>query len=106
MAEFLVFISRYEGFGFPIIEALSQGTPVITTRLSSLPEVAGPGALYVDPDNLGGIAFAMKTLLSNRMKRNALAKAGKSHIRRFASDQAASRTLKLYGELLGGIPDA
>jgi glycosyltransferase involved in cell wall biosynthesis len=59
-AEALVFPSRYEGFGFPVLEAMACGTPVVTSNVSSLPEVAGDAAVLVDPhdekDLAGGIA--------------------------------------------------
>lgn len=62
-AKAFVYPSVYEGFGFPVLEALSVGTPVITSNRSSLPEVAGRQALYVDPDTCTEIARAMKELI-------------------------------------------
>jgi glycosyltransferase involved in cell wall biosynthesis len=58
-AAALMYVSRYEGFGLPLMEAFANGTPVVTAANSSLQEVAGVAALYVDPDDVGGIAEAM-----------------------------------------------
>ena len=59
-ATALFFISKYEGFGLPLLEAMACGTPVVTCRNSSLVEIGGDAAIYVDPDDLNGIAHVME----------------------------------------------
>lgn len=88
-AEFLVMPSLYEGFGFPIIEAQSFGVPVITSNKSSMPEVAGDGAILVDPENLAEIADAILQLNSNPGLRIELGKRAKSNSGRFTWSVAA-----------------
>src|SRR4029077_19969249 len=61
-ARAVVFPSLYEGFGLPVLEAMLLGTPVVTSRASSLPEIAGDAALYVNPYDTDGIAEAIKTI--------------------------------------------
>lgn len=68
-SEAFLFPSLYEGFGLPVIEAQSVGVPVITSNTSSLPEVAGEGALLVDPLSSESIATAMETLVRDPGKR-------------------------------------
>ena len=61
-ARAVLFPSLYEGFGLPVLEAMLLGTPVVTSRASSMPEIAGDAALYVDPYDVDDIADAIKTI--------------------------------------------
>ena len=63
-----IYPSRYEGFGLPVLQAMAAGTPVITTKLSSIPEVAGDAVLYIDPDKPVDIARTIKEIFSIRLK--------------------------------------
>lgn len=79
-AHALVMPSLYEGFGMPLVEAMAFGVPVITSNCSSMPEVAGDAAIYVDPYSVDSIAFALKSMsddkiLRNKLSKNALVKA-------------------------------
>lgn len=85
-----VFPTRYEGFGLPVAEAMACGCPVITSRNSSLPEVAGPAALYIDPARSEDIREAMLTLLHNRQQRESLSSQGLVQVQRFTWEQFGS----------------
>lgn len=80
------YTSRYEGFGLPVIEALSVGTPVIAAKGSCLEEAGGKGALYVDPDNVKGFAEAANALLASDGLRRQLVAEGQAHVARFSRD--------------------
>jgi glycosyltransferase involved in cell wall biosynthesis len=99
-ATILVYPSRYEGFGLPIVEALQSGIPVITSPCSSLPEAAGPGALYADPDIPEDLAEKIKTLLNDGALRKKLVSEGADHIRKFNAAAAAGALLDAYRETL------
>lgn len=99
-ARMLVLPSHYEGFGFPLQEAIAVGTPVVTSDVSSMPEVAGDAGLYVDPDDVGSIAGAMRALfeddaLHERLARNALAQAA-----RFGRARSAAAMLEVFEEAI------
>lgn len=81
-ASFFAYPSLYEGFGLPVLEALSMKTPVLTSDNSSLPEVALDGALYIDPQQVDSIASGMERLLSDDMLRKTLSeKAAEATVR-------------------------
>lgn len=82
-ARLFVFPSFAEGFGMPVAEAMASGVPVITSNTTSLPEVAGPGALLVDPGSTEQLAQAMTRLLADAALRQRLVQAGLQHVRRF-----------------------
>lgn len=90
-AEALVFPSLYEGFGFPLLEAMACGTPILTSNVSSLPEVAGEAALLVDPLDEGAIADGMGRLLSDAAYRHRLVEAGRRRLERFSWDGSARK---------------
>lgn len=90
----LVFPSFYEGFGIPVIEAQSLGTPVLTSNTSSLPEVAGDGALFADPGDTGAIAHGMEQLM-DPATRDALREKGRRNVQRFSWDKSAAHLLKI-----------
>lgn len=95
-----VFISYYEGFGLPILEAMSYGIPVITANRSSLPEVAGDAAILCDPDNLQEISQAMAQVTEYEILRQELIAKGFKNLQRFSWKQTASKTLKIFNEQL------
>jgi glycosyltransferase involved in cell wall biosynthesis len=90
----LVFPSLYEGFGFPVLEAMHCGTPVITSSTSSLPELGGDAALLVDPLDVNAIASKMTRLSANEAQRALLRDKGYTQARRFTWAQAAAQTLQ------------
>jgi glycosyltransferase involved in cell wall biosynthesis len=83
IAEMLVFPSLHEGFGWPPLEAMACGCPVITTRKASLPEVCGEACLYVEPRDVDGIASAIRSLIENPDLRSDLTHRGLVRARRF-----------------------
>ncbi len=90
----LVYPSLFEGFGLPILEAQACGCPVITSNISSMPEVAGKGAILVDPYNVNDIVKAMEQI-NNQDTRNKLIKAGLENVKRFSWEKCAKETLKV-----------
>ncbi|WAL60385.1 glycosyltransferase family 4 protein [Thermocoleostomius sinensis] len=88
----LVYPSLWEGFGFPVLEAMACGTPVITSNLSSLPEVAGEAALLVDPYNTAEIATAMQQIASDDTTRTHLRSAGLDRARQFSWSKTGQAT--------------
>lgn len=91
-AEALVFPSLYEGFGLPVLEAMACGTPVLTSNVSALPEVAGDAAILVDPLDEESIADGMKRLLDDRGLRGRLRAAGLARAGGFSWRETARKT--------------
>jgi len=83
-ATMFVYPSHYEGFGLPILEAMNQGTPVITAKTSSLPEVGGDSVLYCNPDEHRDIAMVMRNILINHRLHATLADRGKERAKDFS----------------------
>lgn len=98
-AEMLVYPSLYEGFGLPVVEAMACGIPVITSNLSSLPEVAGDAALLVDPYNVAELAEVMARLLEDNKLRAEMVERGLKRAELFSWVKCASETLKTYREV-------
>src|SRR5690606_10449398 len=90
----LVFPSLHEGFGFPVLEAMRCGTPVITSATSSLPEVAGPAALLVNPRDVGAIAVGIEQIMSDSALRDNLIARGFAQAGRFTWRRAAEQALE------------
>jgi glycosyltransferase involved in cell wall biosynthesis len=95
-ATCFTFPSSYEGFGLPVLEAMVLGTPVITSDISSLPEVAGKAALLVNPEKEQEIAKALKKLLSDKKLQARLTKSGLEQAKKFSWDKCAQETIKVY----------
>jgi glycosyltransferase involved in cell wall biosynthesis len=98
----LLYPSLYEGFGFPILEAMTYGVPVITSNVSSMPEVAGDAALLVDPHDEKGLADAMKKILVNDDMRKIMISKGCDRAREFSWKRCAEETLGIFEKVLSG----
>ena len=92
-AELFVFPSIYEGFGFPLLEAMAHGVPSIAARSSSLPEIGGEAALYFDPHDARSLEALMERALTDRALRDDLAARGRARAAEFGWDRAAEQTL-------------
>lgn len=99
-AEIFIYPSFYEGFGLPILEAMTLGSPVITSNTSSLPEVAGDAALYVDPHNYYELARMMLKVLKNPDLRQEMIKRGRRRADKFSWRNTALETLSVYKSVL------
>ena len=95
-----VYPALYEGFGLPVLEAMSRGVPVITSTTSSLPEVAGEAAFGVDPGSVRELASAIEALATDRALAEKLAKRGLARAERFSWDETARQTLDVYEKVL------
>lgn len=95
----LLFVSFYEGFGLPILEAQSCKSPVITSNNSSMKEVAGNGAILVNPENISEITEAINSL-HNEETRKKLINEGLRNISNFSWEKTAKETLRIYNEVL------
>jgi glycosyltransferase involved in cell wall biosynthesis len=95
----LIFPSLYEGFGFPVLEAMHCGTPVICSNTSSLPELAGEAALLVDPLSVEGIASAMQRMAEDEILSRAFCEKGLVQARKFTWDAAARAVLEAFDHL-------
>ena len=98
-ADLVSFVSTYEGFGMPIVEAQIVGRPVITSNLFSMPEVAGEGACIVDPYNVDEIRTGILKLIAEPNYRNELIEKGRKNAIRFSTATIAEQYAELYREI-------
>lgn len=98
-AAVFVYPSLYEGFGLPVLEALSFGAPVVTSDISSLPEVAGKAAEFINPQDPNSISRGLQKLLEHKEERERLKKLAKIQANKFSWEKAARQTLKVFGEV-------
>lgn len=101
-AAALGMVSHYEGFGYPPLEALSVGTPVLASRVTSLPEVLGDAAVYADPRDVADIAQGLCRLLTCEGLRRSLVARGAQRLARLTPRRQALDTLAVYREAVGG----
>lgn len=99
-AKAVVFPSLYEGFGLPVLEAMQLGTPVLTSRTSSLPEVAGDAAMFVDPYSTNSISEGLLALDGDEALRARLQAAGRIQAARFSQDRYLERLERMYEQTL------
>ncbi len=100
-AKIFVFPSLYEGFGLPPLEAMAHGTPVVTSNVSSLPEVVGGAAVLVNPENVFEIMRALHRVLLDRQLRDRMKDRGYQQAARFSWDKSGARILQAYRQLGG-----
>jgi hypothetical protein len=101
-ATLMVFPSLFEGFGFPLLEAMQVGTPVICLPVGSVPEVGGEAVVYADPPDEIGIADAIVRVLDDAALRQQLVAAGRSRVGQFSFTDTARRTLAVFEAVLDG----
>jgi len=101
----VVYPSLYEGFGFPALEALAAGTPVVASNRGSLPEVLGDAALLIDPTSVGQLVEALEAVLSRPQLRSSLVEKGRQRARRFTWEKCAEGTTAVYRSVLNELHD-
>jgi len=98
-AAALLFLSLYEGFGLPPLEAMACGTPVIATRRPAMDDVLGNAAVFVPARDPRAVADAAETILHNTDTRDDLGQRGREHASRFSWETAAGETVEVYREV-------
>lgn len=98
-AQTFFFATRFEGFGFPVLEAQAQGTPVVASDCESLPEILRDSALLVNPDDIESMSRALARVLEDEALRRKLIENGKENIARFSWEKAAQEVLGIYRRL-------
>lgn len=99
-AQVLLYCSLYEGFGLPILDSFLCGVPVITSNVSSMPEVAGDGAIYVDPLSVEDIKDKLRQVMEDENLRQDLIKKGYDQVKKFSWEKVAQQTSSVYKNLL------
>lgn len=101
-ATVLLYPSLYEGFGIPILDAFACGLPVITSNVSSMPEIGGEAASYVDPLNVEDIKRNLKNIINDKSLREEMIKRGFLQAKKFSWEKAANETINLYKSIKNG----
>jgi glycosyltransferase involved in cell wall biosynthesis len=104
LASVFAFPSLYEGFGLPPLEAMASGTPVVTSNVSSLPEVTGDAAVLVDPRDVDAIVDGLSRVLRDPDLAATLRERGLARARAFSWEVSVNRTLRVYREVATGAP--
>jgi glycosyltransferase involved in cell wall biosynthesis len=99
-ARGMVYISEFEGFGLPVIEAMASGCPVVTSNTSCMPETAAGAALLCDPNNIREIYHAIHSILNNPKGRNQLIEEGKKRALEFTGEKTSAALVSLYEKIL------
>lgn len=101
-ATLFAYPSLYEGFGIPILEAFNTGCPVVASGTTSIPEVGGDAALYIDPESVEELAAAMLRLISDPALRELMSGLGRARASQFGWDRVANQTIDVYRRCLAG----
>ncbi|MDB9523019.1 glycosyltransferase family 1 protein, partial [Dolichospermum circinale CS-1225] len=96
----LVFPTLWEGFGLPVLEAMACGTPVITSNISSLPEVAGDAAILINPYHIEEITAAMKMIINDSETRKQLSEQGLKRVNQFSWEKTGLATVEILKQYL------
>lgn len=99
-AAAFVYISNYEGFGMPVLEAMALSCPVLCSNTSSLPEVYGDAALAIDPKNKEALVYGLNSVLFDSQLRNALREKGLTRVKQFTWEKCAQETYTIYNSLI------
>ncbi len=99
-ATMFVFATEYEGFGLPLLEAMACGSPVITSNVSSMPEIAGDAALLVNPSNIDEISSAMQAVLDDNELRSKHRALSVKRARHFSWEKCAAETIDVYKKII------
>lgn len=99
-ASVLVYCSLYEGFGIPILDAMSCGLPVVTSNVSSMPEVGGDAAVYVNPTNVEDIEKKLNLVMNDSDLREELIKKSFQQVKKFSWEKCAEETANLYRKIM------
>lgn len=100
LSDLFVYPTLYEGFGLPVLEAMACGIPVITTDISSIPEIIGEAGLLVPPDEVETLFRGMKKVLSDEDLRLEMARRGTDQAAKFTWERTAKSTLKVYRQAI------
>ncbi|NQU87229.1 MAG: glycosyltransferase family 4 protein [Mariniphaga sp.] len=100
-AQMLVYISEFEGFGLPIIEAMASGCPVLTSNKSCMPETGADAAKYCDPLNIEEVGELMSNILNNEKLRNQLIEKGKKRAQEFTYEKTSAALFEIYNKVFG-----
>ncbi|MGB3869973.1 MAG: glycosyltransferase family 1 protein [Flavobacteriales bacterium] len=95
-ADLFLFLTRYEGFGLPVVEAQALDIPVVCSDIPVLREVGGVGAWYVKPDEADAVATSLERIIGDQQERDALVEAGRTNIKRFSWAKMAKATAEVY----------
>jgi glycosyltransferase involved in cell wall biosynthesis len=99
-ADIFVFPSLYEGFGFPPLEAMAAGTPVVTSNAASLPEICGDAVLYFNPHDIGQISHGILKMINDDSMKEEYIIRGKNKVKQYNWDKTSKQTIKIIQELL------
>jgi len=100
IADVFVYPSLYEGFGLPLLEAMACDCPVVTSNLSSIPEVCSNAALLVDPHDPAGLADAIFRILAHSCLKKSLVEKGRMRATGFSWKRTAEETVRIYNSLI------
>ena len=99
-AEVLVYASLYEGFGLPILDSFACGTAVITSNVSSMPEVGGEAVEYVNPESVVDIENKLRLVMEDSKKRELMIKKGFEQAKKFSWEKCAKETAEVYRKVM------
>jgi len=101
-ADAFVFASVYEGFGFPILEAMSYGIPVACSRAASLPEVGGDACVWFDPEDTQSMIAAIVTVLTDQLERTRIVQLGYLRVKELSWEKSARKMIEIFRQVAGG----